>query len=122
MRSRRHPQLLLLTWRICARFDLSAPRMTLGGAPRCCARAQPLHAASHQCMGSACPGPETPPSSCMGHEGLRVIMCRYVRDWKSIEAHIGTKTAIQVSALHVNGHESALMRSSSFAACCVLRP
>ena len=26
-------------------------------------------------------------------------MCRYVRDWKSIEAHIGTKTAIQVCRL-----------------------
>ena len=24
------------------------------------------------------------------------MLCRYVRDWKSIEAHIGTKTVIQV--------------------------
>ena len=28
-----------------------------------------------------------------------VTLRRYVRDWKSIEAHIGTKTAIQVSGL-----------------------
>ena len=33
-------------------------------------------------------------------------LCRYVRDWKSIEAHIGTKTAIQVcSSAHVHAQQ-----------------